>query len=213
MSKNSTTCTSCSRFNSSRYKSLCSSCYQKQWRKTIPKKRCYICDSMFHGSGKTCKACLSAGSRKLYKQKPCCGCGRNNITKINIKKGLCSWCHDRAAKGLSLGVVPKAPKMRWRTPEGYIKIKNREHPNSDKKRGCISEHSFVMSQYLGRPLTTKETVHHKNGIRDDNRIENLELWDSKHPPGQRVEDKIKFFALYLNDHGYTISASVSASHD
>lgn len=57
-------------------------------------------------------------------------------------------------------------------------------------RVVIPEHRIVMEKYLGRKLEKGETVHHKNGVRDDNRIENLELWSTSHPYGQRVEDKI-----------------------
>jgi hypothetical protein len=57
------------------------------------------------------------------------------------------------------------------------------------KRGeKILEHRFVYEQFLGRKLSDTETVHHKNGIRHDNRLENLELWNSNHGSGQRVSD-------------------------
>ena len=87
---------------------------------------------------------------------------------------------------------------------GYKTICVKGHPNCMDNRGRIREHVYVMSQHLGRPLRKGETVHHKNGNKIDNCIENLELWDRSQPAGQRLEDKIIWAKEYLEFHGHAV---------
>lgn len=74
---------------------------------------------------------------------------------------------------------------------GYVQVWRPEHPNA-KIAGYIHEHRLVMSESLGRPLLTKENVHHKDGNRQNNKLSNLELWNTMQPAGQKVGDKIKW---------------------
>ena len=88
----------------------------------------------------------------------------------------------------SCGCKPFASR-RYVNKSGYIDLWEPDHPNATKQ-GKVLEHVKVMSGIIGRPLLPGENVHHKNGVRDDNRPENLELWSTSQPKGQRVEDKV-----------------------
>lgn len=73
--------------------------------------------------------------------------------------------------------------------DGYVRVYAPEDDRANMGR-YMKEHTLVMERRLGRRLLAGETVHHINGVKTDNRDENLELWVSTHPAGQRAEDVV-----------------------
>lgn len=99
--------------------------------------------------------------------------------RMGYSMGFCAGHVGSAGKYLN------EPGTKLMRRDGYIEV--------IREDGCRSlEHRIVMEQYLGRTLAPGETVHHINGVRDDNRLENLELWYSPQPYGQRVEDLLRY---------------------
>lgn len=147
----------------------------------------------------TCVSCLSR--KRIYNK------NLNAFPHLDTCK-----CHRcRIGKGYFVGKNnPMWKGGRKQMKSGYVYIYC--DPNSEfncmKANGIgnnyVAEHRIVMAKYIGRPLTKNETVHHKNGIKDDNRIENLELWANKHQAGQRIEDSIKWAIEFLTKHNYKI---------
>lgn len=110
-----------------------------------------------------------------------CGCLRVDTAKAQSGPNSCKWNGGRFLS------------------KGYVKLLAKHHHRADTK-GYVYEHIVVMEQIINRRLAEKENVHHINGDRADNRPENLELWSTSQPSGQRVQDKVDYAIEILNQY-------------
>jgi len=114
-------------------------------------------------------------------------CAYGECARTVAASGLCEahYGRQRAGADMDRPIRTRGPRRSGTTTyQGYVIIWV-----GDRK---IIEHRYVMEQHLGRPLTKSENVHHINGDRADNRLSNLELWNTSQPAGQRVPDKVSW---------------------
>lgn len=144
-------------------------------------------------------------SDKQVEWKCICDCGSlRNVKSYSLRRGISRSCGCESRSLHWSGRRRKTVGDRYKTTSGYAYIYMPDHENADSA-GRVLEHRFVMSEHLNRPLRGDEEVHHKNGIKDDNRIGNLELWTRSHPRGQRVIDKLSWAKEILDLYGGTVA--------
>ena len=185
-------------------------------RTTYGERKCPVCDEGFIARAKTQKYCNQKCPIKAVwdrnkdnsvEPRPCEACGTVFRPRPLNAGRFCS--RDCALSGQQGSLGPNWRGGRHVGEGGYVRISKPDHPAAQGRGGYVLEHRIVMKEMIGRYLRDGENVHHKNGDRADNRIENLELWLKRQPPGQRVEDLVKWAREIIKEYGELFPETVT----
>jgi hypothetical protein len=136
------------------------------------------------------------GSQVMRDSKPAL-CSVDGCKNRYMARGLCKTHWERMKRKGTLVAKFKRPSGHGTIKEGYFVFVR--HVNGRKVR--IRRCREVMETKIGRKLLPNETVHHKNGNKTDDRPSNLELWCSRHPKGQRIEDLLEHARVIIETYG------------
>ena len=123
----------------------------------------------------------------VHKKKSIEVCTQRGCDRPHLCRGFCKLHYERMRINGDPRIIRRTKansieEIKWRTYNGYV--------YGAYKGKKLMQHRFVWEQHHGRALQPFENIHHINGRRDDNRIENLELWTKAQPCGQRPEDLV-----------------------